>query len=67
MTAAAREPASGETIVRLFPLTGVLLLVRGASFGGSPQALAGIAVATLAWSLGSVLSTTRLPLADGAA
>ncbi len=48
-------------------LAGVLLLVRGASFAGSPQALAGIAVATLAWSLGSVLSTTRLPLAPGAA
>lgn len=48
-------------------LAGVLLLVRGASFSGSPQALAGIAVATLAWSLGSVLSAKRLPLADGAA
>jgi drug/metabolite transporter (DMT)-like permease len=45
----------------------VLLLVRGASFGASPQGLTAIAGATLAWSLGSVLSTTRLPLAPGPA
>lgn len=48
-------------------LAGVLLLVRGASFGGSPVGLACLTVATLAWSLGSVLSTNRLPLAAGAA
>jgi drug/metabolite transporter (DMT)-like permease len=48
-------------------VAGVLLLVRGASFAASPVALASIAGATLAWSLGSVLSTTRLPLAPGAA
>ncbi len=46
---------------------GVLLLVSGASFSASPAGLAAIAGATLAWSLGSVLSTTRLPLAPGAA
>lgn len=46
---------------------GVLLLVRGANFAASPTGLASIAAATLAWSLGSVLSTTRLPLAPGAA
>jgi drug/metabolite transporter (DMT)-like permease len=45
----------------------VLMLVRGASFGASPEGFAAIAGATLAWSLGSVLSTTRLPLAPGAA
>ena len=47
-------------------LAGVLLLVRGASFMGSPVAIACLAGATLAWSLGSVLSTTRWPLAPGA-
>jgi drug/metabolite transporter (DMT)-like permease len=47
-------------------LAGVLLLVQGASFSASPAGLACIAGATLAWSLGSVLSTTRLPLAPGA-
>jgi drug/metabolite transporter (DMT)-like permease len=46
---------------------GVLLLVRGASFSAAPAGLACIAAATLAWSLGSVLSTTRLPLAPGPA
>ena len=46
-------------------LAGVVLLVQGASFGASPAGLAAIAGATLAWSLGSVLSTTRLPLAAG--
>ncbi len=48
-------------------LAGVLLLVQGASFAASPAAVASLAAATLAWSLGSVLSTTRLPLAPGAA
>lgn len=48
-------------------VAGVLMLVRGASFGASPVGLTCIAGATLAWSLGSVLSTTRLPLAPGAA
>lgn len=46
-------------------LAGVLLLVRGASFSAAPQGMLAIAGATLAWSLGSVLSTTRLPLAAG--
>lgn len=48
-------------------LVGVLLLVRGASFTASPVGLACIAGAAVAWSLGSVLSTTRFPLAPGAA
>jgi drug/metabolite transporter (DMT)-like permease len=48
-------------------IAGVLLLVRGASFAAAPVGFACIAGATLAWSLGSVLSTTRLPLAPGAA
>ena len=48
-------------------LAGVLMLVGGASFSAAPAALASIAVATLAWSLGSVLSATRLPLAPGSA
>jgi drug/metabolite transporter (DMT)-like permease len=48
-------------------LGGVFLLVRGASFAAAPAGQVSIAGATLAWSLGSVLSTTRLPLAPGAA
>ncbi len=46
-------------------LAGVVLLVRGASFASAPVGIAFITGATLAWSLGSVLSTTRLPLASG--
>ena len=46
-------------------VAGVLWLVQGASFSASPAGLACIAGATLAWSLGSVLSTTKLPLAPG--
>jgi drug/metabolite transporter (DMT)-like permease len=46
-------------------LAGVLLLVRGASFSASPIGIACIAGATLAWSLGSVLQTSKLPLAAG--
>lgn len=48
-------------------LAGVLLLVRGASFSAAPIGMACIAGATLLWSLGSVLSTARLPLASGPA
>ncbi len=61
------RPGRLELAGMVVGLAGVLLLVRGASFGASPQALVGMAVATLAWSLGSVLSTTRCPLAPGAA
>lgn len=45
---------------------GVLLLVRGSGFSAAPMGIACIAGATLAWSLGSVLSTSRLALAPGA-
>lgn len=47
-------------------LAGVVLLVQGASFSAAPAGIASIVAATLAWSLGSVLSTTRTPLAPGA-
>ncbi|WP_332815381.1 drug/metabolite exporter YedA [Ramlibacter sp.] len=62
-----QRPGRLEAAGMAVGLAGVLLLVRGASFAASPQALAGLAVATLAWALGSVLSTTRWPLAPGAA
>lgn len=44
---------------------GVFLLVRGASFSASQLGLWAISGATLMWSLGSVLQTTKLPLATG--
>ncbi|MGE3346330.1 MAG: EamA family transporter [Ramlibacter sp.] len=60
-----QRPNRLELLGMAVGLAGVLLLVRGASFSASPASLACMAGATLAWSLGSVLSTTRLPLAPG--
>jgi drug/metabolite transporter (DMT)-like permease len=60
-----QKPSRLELAGMAVGLVGVLLLVRGASFAASPAGLASIAGATLAWSLGSVLSTTRFPLAPG--
>lgn len=62
-----RRPSRGEFAGMVLGLVGVLMLVRGASFAASPFSVACILGATAAWSLGSVLSTTRLPLAGGAA
>jgi drug/metabolite transporter (DMT)-like permease len=62
-----QRPHRLELAGMLVGVAGVLLLVRGASFSASPVGFACIAGATLAWSLGSVLSTTRFPLAPGAA
>ena len=46
-------------------LAGVLLLAQGASFSAAPHALLSITASIFLWSLGSVLSTTRMPLAAG--
>lgn len=62
-----QRPSRLELAGMALGLTGVILLVRGASFSAAPVGLACIAGATLAWSLGSVLSTHRWPLAPGAA
>ncbi|MBI5274852.1 MAG: drug/metabolite exporter YedA [Burkholderiales bacterium] len=62
-----QRPNRWELAGMLVGLAGVVLLVRGASFAGAPAGLAAIAVAVFAWSLGSTLSTTKLPLAPGAA
>ena len=64
---AGQRPTRLELAGMAVGVAGVLLLVRGASFGAAPAGLAAICVATTCWSLGSVLSTTRLPLAAGAA
>jgi drug/metabolite transporter (DMT)-like permease len=60
-----QRPGRLELAGMVVGLAGVLLLVRGASFSASPLGIACIAGATLAWSLGSVLQTSRLPLAAG--
>lgn len=61
-----QRPGRLEFAGMVVGLAGVLLLVRGASFSAAPIGIVSIAGATLAWSLGSVLQTTRLPLAAGA-
>lgn len=47
-------------------LAGVLMLTQGQGFQASPAGLAAIAVACATWSVGSVLSQRKLPLAPGA-
>lgn len=48
-------------------LVGVLMLTQGAGFQASPEGLIAIVVACVTWSVGSVLSVRRWPLAPGAA
>ncbi len=60
-----QRPGRLELAGMVVGVAGVLLLVRGASFSASPVGILSIAGATAAWSLGSVLQTTRLPLAAG--
>lgn len=62
-----KRPSRLEMLGMAVGLGGVLLLVQGASFAAAPVGLACIAGATVLWSLGSVLSTSRLPLAAGPA
>ncbi|MDR7377746.1 drug/metabolite transporter (DMT)-like permease [Rhodoferax ferrireducens] len=60
-----QRPTRLELLGMATGLLGVGLLVQGASFAAAPIGLVCITGATLTWSLGSVLSTTRLPLAKG--
>lgn len=60
------RPGRMEVVGIAIGLIGVLLLVRGAGFAASPTGLIAITVASLCWSLGSVLSQRRFPLAPGA-
>lgn len=62
-----QRPNRLEFLGMVVRLAGVLMLVQGASFAAAPVGLACIVGATALWSLGSVLSTTRLPLAPGSA
>jgi drug/metabolite transporter (DMT)-like permease len=47
-------------------LGGVLMLTQGAGIHGSPAGLLAIALGTVGWALGSVLSQRTFPLAPGA-
>lgn len=63
--AAGKRPTRVELAGMVLGALGVLLLVRGASFAASPSGMVLILGSVVAWSLGSALQTTRLPLAPG--
>jgi drug/metabolite transporter (DMT)-like permease len=60
-----KRPSQLEIAGMLVGFGGVIFLVQGKSFGASTLGLLAIFCATLTWSIGSVLQTTRLPLAPG--
>jgi drug/metabolite transporter (DMT)-like permease len=60
-----KRPTRLEFIGMLIGLGGIVLLMQGKSFSSSTAGLLAIFGATLTWSLGSVLQTTKLPLAPG--
>lgn len=59
------RPAPMEAVGIAVGIGGVFLLTRGAAFSASPGGLLAISIACCSWSLGSVLSQRRLPLARG--
>ena len=63
--AAGKRPTRLELVGMALGAMGVLLLVRGASFTASPSGMVLMLGSVVAWSLGSVLQTTRMPLAPG--
>lgn len=60
------KPGRIELVGMVVGLAGVLMLVQGEAFTASRTGLAAITAACLSWSLGSVLSQRRFPLAPGA-
>jgi drug/metabolite transporter (DMT)-like permease len=60
-----KRPSRMELAGMAVGLAGVALLAQGRSFNASTAGLMAIGGATLMWSLGSVLQTTKLPLAVG--
>jgi len=60
------KPSRLELGGMLVGVAGVLMLVRGEAFTASPEGLIAITIAVVSWSLGSVLSQRRFPLAPGA-
>ena len=60
------KPSRLELTGMLVGVAGVLMLVRGEAFTASRVGLAAITAACVSWSLGSVLSQRRFPLAPGA-
>jgi drug/metabolite transporter (DMT)-like permease len=60
------KPSRLELVGMLVGLAGVLMLVQGEAFTASRAGLVSITIACVSWSLGSVLSQRRFPLARGA-
>jgi drug/metabolite transporter (DMT)-like permease len=60
------RPSRQELVGVAVGFCGVFFLVQGAEFRASPLGVSMIALASIGWSLGSVLSQRRLPLAPGA-
>ena len=60
-----KRPSRLEIVGMLIGFGGVIFLVQGKSFGASTVGLLAMFGATLTWSIGSVLQTTKLPLALG--
>lgn len=60
-----KRPTRLEIVGMLIGFGGVIFLVQGKSFGLSSTGLLAMFGATLTWSIGSVLQTTKLPLAPG--
>ncbi len=65
-TAYGVYPRGNEIVGVLVGLAGVLMLTQGAGFKASGTALVAMLLACSGWSLGSVLSQRRFPLAPGA-
>ena len=63
--AAGKRPTRLEFAGMALGAAGVVLLVRGASFSASPVGIVLMAGSVAAWSIGSILQTTRLPMAPG--
>jgi drug/metabolite transporter (DMT)-like permease len=60
------KPTRLETTGITIGVIGVFMLTRGAAFSTSVSGLVSICIACSCWSVGSVLSQQRLPLAPGA-
>ena len=60
------HPRRTELLAVMVGLAGVLMLTQGSGIRGSSAGLLAIALGTIGWATGSVLSQRRLPLAPGA-
>ncbi len=62
-----KRPKRLEWIGMAVGMVGVGLLASGSGFSAEPKGILFITISTLCWSFGSVLSTSKFPLANGAA